>query len=307
MELIKKGTSIDFVGRFKTAIVVSLVLILVSMATVLIQGGLNLGIDFAGGNLVQVQFKEPVATEKIRQALLPVGMDRSIIQTMGEDEVVIRLASDVSAKDVSSRMSAALETFFGKNFFEIRRVEYVGPKVGDDLRNKAILAILFSWVGMLIYITIRFEFRPALGAILALIHDVTITIGILSLLGREFSLVVVAALLTVIGYSINDTIVVFDRIRETRKKDPALDMGRIINTSINETLNRTIMTSLTTLLVVVILAVLGGAIIRDFALTLLIGIIVGTYSSIFVASPLILYFRKEGGEAKKRVTGTAYC
>ncbi len=300
MEIIKKGANFNFTGNIRTALTISVILIGISLLSVVFHGGLNLGIDFVGGNLVQVKFKTPTPIDKVRASLKPTNLDNSIIQTMGADEVVIRIAGSAESKDISSRVSAAMDTFFGKETFEVRRVEYVGPKVGKDLRNKAIMAIIFSWIGMLIYITLRFEFRHAAGGILALIHDVIITIGVLSLLDKEFNLVIVAALLTVIGYSINDTIVVFDRIRETGRKDASLPIKTVINTSINETLSRTILTSLTVLIVVVILAVFGGLVIRDFAITLIVGVIVGTYSSIFVASPIIIYMDRKKDLPRKR-------
>ncbi len=299
MELIKKGTNYNFTGKIKTALTISLILIGISFLSVIFQGGLNLGIDFVGGHLVQVKFKTATPIEKIRASLKPARLDNSIIQTMGADEVVIRIAGGAGIKDISSQVSAAMDAFFGKDTFEVRRVEYVGPKVGKDLRNKAIMAIIFSWIGMLIYITLRFELRHALGGILALIHDVIITIGVLSLLDKEFNLVIVAALLTVIGYSINDSIVIFDRIRETGRKDTSLPISNVINTSINETLSRTMLTSLTVLIVVVILAIFGGSVVRDFAITLIAGVIVGTYSSIFVASPIIIYMDRKKGLSRK--------
>jgi preprotein translocase subunit SecF len=177
---------------------------------------------------------------------------------------------------------------FGKGSYEIRRVEVVGPKVGKDLTKKGLLAIVFSWVGMLIYIAWRFEFRYAAGGILALVHDVIITVGIFSILNKEFDLTIVAALLTIIGYSINDTIVVFDRIRENTRKNIKQTLGDTINASINQTLSRTILTALTVFLVVVVLFFFGGAVIHDFAFALLVGVIIGTYSSIFIASPIVL-------------------
>lgn len=295
MELIKLNANFNFIGRIKTALTISLVLICISVLSVLFQGGLNLGIDFAGGTLVQIKFHAPAPIDKIRTSLKPINLEGSIIQSMGTDEVVVRVSGSADLKDLSAKISETLGAFFGKDVFEVRRVEYVGPKVGKDLRNKAIMAIFFSWIGMLIYITWRFEFRHAVGGILALIHDVIITIGVLSILGREFNLVIVAALLTVIGYSINDTIVIFDRIRETWRKDTSQPIASVINKSVNQTLSRTILTSLTVLIVVVILALFGGAVIRDFAITLIVGVIVGTYSSIFVASPVIIFMGKHSG------------
>jgi preprotein translocase subunit SecF len=191
---------------------------------------------------------------------------------------------------------------FGEGNFEIRKIEFVGPKVGADLRNKAILAIILSCLGMLIYIALRFEFRYGLGGVIALIHDTIVTIGALSLLNKEFTLAVIAALLTIIGYSINDTIVVFDRIRENRRKDLRTKLADVINSSINETLSRTILTSLTVVLVLLSLFFLGGPVIHDFSFALLVGVIVGTYSSIFIASPIVLFFegsKLSRGKGKK--------
>jgi len=203
--------------------------------------------------------------------------------------VIVRTNQPMT-KELQTKVGEALTGQFGAGNFDIRRIEFVGPKVGKDLTNKAILAIVFAWIGMLIYIAWRFEFRYALGAIIALIHDTIIVIGALSLLNKEFTLTIVAALLTVIGYSVNDTIVVFDRIRENRKKDLKRRLGEIINSSVNETLSRTILTSFTVFLVLIALFFLGGPVIHDFAFALLVGIVVGTYSSIFIASPIVLLF-----------------
>jgi preprotein translocase subunit SecF len=203
----------------------------------------------------------------------------------------MRLSSAESSADpkgLTGRIDDALTTAFGKGSYEIRRVEVVGPKVGKDLTRKAILAIVFSWIGMLIYISWRFEFRYAVGGILALVHDVIITIGAFSILNKEFDLTIVAALLTIIGYSINDTIIVFDRIRENTRKNVKQSLADTINMSVNQTLSRTILTSFTVFIVVVVLFFFGGPVIHDFAFALLVGVVVGTYSSIFIASPIIL-------------------
>ncbi len=301
MEIFKSGTKINFVGKIKAVMIFSIVLIAVSIFSMIYHGGLNLGIDFVGGSLVQIRFNKPTGVEQVREAFKPINLQGSIIQTFGADELVVRVTGSAGElKDLSARVENALTEAFGKGAFEIRRVEYVGPKVGKDLRNKAIFAIVFSWIGMLIYITWRFELRHAVGGIIALIHDVLITVGVLSLLDREFTLAIVAALLAVIGYSINDTIVIFDRLRETVRKDTAMPMKDAINASINQTLSRTLLTSLTVLFVVVVLFLFGGSVIRDFALTLIVGVIIGTYSSIFIASPIVLFWDKKYLE-KKRV------
>ncbi|MFZ2417410.1 MAG: protein translocase subunit SecF [Smithellaceae bacterium] len=289
MEFIKPGTHFDFVGKMKIAIGISVALIIISILSVVWHGGLNFGIDFAGGTIIQVKFTKTAPADVIRKSFQGIHIDDAIIQEIGQDEVIVRTNQPMT-KELQTKVGEALTGQFGAGNFDIRRIEFVGPKVGKDLTNKAILAIVFAWIGMLIYIAWRFEFRYALGAITALIHDTIIVIGALSLLNKEFTLTIVAALLTVIGYSINDTIVVFDRIRENRKKDLKRRLGEIINASVNETLSRTILTSFTVFLVLIALFFLGGPVIHDFAFALLVGIVVGTYSSIFIASPIVLLF-----------------
>ena len=289
MELIKPSTNIDFVGKMKPAFTISLIMIVISLASVVLHGGLNLGIDFAGGALVQIKFQKETTTESLRSALSQIKLENSIIQKLGSQEVVIRTAESASdLKGLSYRIEDALSTAFGKGSSEVRRVEVVGPKVGRDLTNKAIMAIIFSWIGMLIYIAWRFEFRYAVGGIIALIHDVIITVGALSLLNKEFTLTIIAALLTIVGYSINDTIVIYDRIRENVRKGAKKDLGEIMNVSINETLGRTILTSLTVFTVLAVLFFLGGEVIHDFAFAMLVGVISGVYSTVYIASPLVL-------------------
>ena len=289
MELIKPSTNIDFVGKMKPAFTISLIMIIISIASVVLHGGLNLGIDFAGGTLVQIKFQKETTTESVRSALRQIKLENSIIQQLGSKEVVIRAAESSSdLKGLSSRIEEALNAVYGKEGFEVRRVEVVGPKVGRDLTNKAIMAIIFSWIGMLVYIAWRFEFRYAVGGIIALIHDVIITVGALSLLNKEFTLTIIAALLTIVGYSINDTIVIYDRIRENVRKGAKKDLGEIMNVSINETLGRTILTSLTVFTVLAVLFFLGGDVIHDFAFAMLVGVISGVYSTVYIASPLVL-------------------
>jgi len=279
----------DFIGRRKIAYIISLVLIILGVVNLSVRGKENLGIDFAGGTIQEFRFRNPISSDEVREALGEIGLGNSPIQQYQDKrDVLIRTYTD-TADNVIDKLKAN----FADNDFEILRVEKVGPTVGKDLTAKAIKALLFALVGICIYISFRFEFRFAIAAIVALFHDVLISAGVLSLAGREFSVPVIAALLTVVGYSINDTIVVFDRIREdvhlmrkSRYKD-------IVNTSINQTLSRTLLTSLTTLLVVLALFFLGGAVINDFAFVLLVGVIVGTYSSIFVASPLVVEWQRK--------------
>jgi len=292
MDLFKRETRIDFMGRRRWALVLSLTLIAASIVFLAVRG-LNLGIDFTGGTLVEVTYPKPVKLEEVRSALAAGGYNDAMVQYFGTSkDVLIRLApesggaSQTESGKVGDEVISLLQA---KNAgAEKQRIEFVGPEVGNELRDQGGLALLFALGGILIYVAFRFEYRFALGAVAALIHDVTITVGFFSAVGEQFDLTVLAALLAVIGYSLNDTIVVFDRIRENfvkvRKSDPA----SIANMSINQTLSRTLMTSGTTLLVVIALYVLGGEAIGPFALALLVGIVVGTYSSIYVASALAL-------------------
>ncbi len=304
MELIKPDTQIDFVGKMRIAFTVSLIAIAVSIASLVVHGGPNWGIDFAGGTVVQVKFTGGVDIDKIRSTLEGIHLEGITIQQFGaktDYEYLIRTAeSTEDLKGLSGRVEDALQAAFGKGTFEVRRVEVVGAKVGKDLTQKGILAVVFSWIAMLAYIAWRFEFRFAVGGILALVHDTIITIGVFSLLNKEFSLVIVAALLTIIGYSINDTIVIYDRIRENRKKNVRQDLGQLINASINQTLSRTILTVLTVVIVLAAILLFGGAVMFDFAFAILVGIVVGTYSSIFIASPFVLAWERVSPSKRKR-------
>ncbi|MBN1663537.1 MAG: protein translocase subunit SecF [Deltaproteobacteria bacterium] len=293
MEFIKSETHFDFVGMMKMAVTCSLAVIIVGIASVIFHGGLNLGIDFAGGTLIQVKLKNDVPVENIRKALEPLGFERSIIQQFGPQEILIRTAElSANLNDLSGNINTAFDASLGKDAYDVRRVEVVGPKVGKDLTQKAIFAIIFSWIGILIYVGIRFEFRYALGGIIALVHDVLVAMTALSLTGKEFDLNIVAALLTIVGFSINDTIVIFDRIRENTRKNIRMTLFDCINLSVNQTLSRTILTSLTVFIVLLVLFFFGGAVIHDFAFTLLVGVLVGTYSTVFIASPIVLLFEK---------------
>ena len=304
MEIIRPGINIDLVGKMKMAIGGSLIVIIISILSLLLHGGPNLGIDFAGGTQVQVKFSQEATAEGIRDSLAAIGLGNSIIQRFGyraNNEFLIKTErSSSELEGLSDKIAEALGTRYGKENTEIRRVEVVGPKVGKDLREKGMLAMLYAVIGILIYVTWRFELRYAVGAIAALIHDVVITVGIFSLLGKEFTLPIIAALLTIIGYSLNDTIVVYDRIRENIKAERKQPLRDLVNTSINQVLSRTVLTSATTLLVVLALYFLGGAVIHDFAFALLVGVIVGTYSSVFVASPTVLAWESIWPSKEKR-------
>jgi len=347
MEFIKPGINIDIIGKRKIAYVFSALMILATICLLIWRGGPNYGIDFAGGVLVQVKLEQIRTPAEITNALKSVHLEDSIIQEFGEAsqfEYLIHVRdTDIELTGLSEKVQQALSSEFGQNV-EMRRVEMVGPKVGQDLRQKALFAIFYAILFIAIYISGRFELKwlmsivlalslalvvsiasgfgmsvtwliiiamavtiglcwflklkYALGAIVALIHDVTITIGAFALTDKEFSLPIIAAILTIVGYSLNDTIIVFDRIRENLKRFRRRPFEEVMNSSINETLSRTILTSTTTLVVVLTLFLLGGGVIHDFVFAILIGVIVGTYSSIFVASPILLIwestFEKNG-------------
>ena len=282
------GTHINFLGHRRRAFILSLVVIAIGLISLVIQGGPKLGIDFEGGILLQVQFEQPIAAESIRATLAEIGLGDAEIQHFGSGREAIIRTRDQGGEDLTGAILRALNEANPDNQADVRRQELVGPKVGGELRKKATLAILYALFGILIYISLRFEFKFAVGAVAALVHDVLIVLGMFSLTGRELSLPVIAAFLTVVGYSLNDTIVIYDRIREDRRKLYGKSFVEIVNTSLNESLSRTIVTSLTTLLVVLCVFFLGGEVIRDFAFALMIGVIVGTYSSLYVASPLVV-------------------
>ncbi len=295
MQLIKPDTNIDFVGKRTIALVVSLLLIAVGIVSLISQGGPNYGIDFAGGTLVQVRFTEPTGATAIKKALEGMGAGSLVVQQFGDDEneFMIRMENSSSelkglALDVRNHLTAT----YGVDKVDVRRTEMVGPQVGSDLRMKGLKAIFYAMLGILVYISWRFEFRFAVGAIVALIHDVVITLGVFSLFGKEIDLPIIAAFLAIIGYSLNDTIIVYDRIRENVGRYNKESFAFIVNRSINDTLSRTMLTSGTTLLVVMSLFVLGGGVIHHFAFAMLIGVLVGTYSSIFVASPILIFWEQ---------------
>jgi preprotein translocase subunit SecF len=341
MHFIKADINLNFIGRRKIAFYLSIAVIIISILSLIIHKGPKLGIDFEGGTLIQVKFLASVNIDDIKSGLKTIGLGKSSVQGFGEEsgnEYLIRTDSPlVTSEGFSSELNQALKSSVDSDI-EIRRLEMVGPQVGEDLRGKALFAMFYALLFITIYISGRFELKwlisaimagaligavyifklfdvsipflivaalivtlilfwflelkYAMGAIVALIHDVTITVGVFSIFEKEFTLPIIAALLTIIGYSLNDTIIVFDRIRENLKKHHKKPMEFIINRSINETLSRTILTSVTTLFVVVTLFIVGGGIIHDFAFALIIGVLVGTYSSIYVASPILLTWQQ---------------
>ena len=289
MRIFNSRQNIDFMGKRKLAMYGSIAAVLIAILAIALRG-LNLGIDFTGGTLVEVGYQQPVELTEVRKALGDAGFKDATVQHFGTPrDVLVRLAprGDQDSAKLSNQAFEAMNRA-ANGEADLRRVEFVGPQVGDELTEDGGLAMLYALIGILIYVALRFEYRFALGSVIALIHDVLITIGIFALFQIPFDLSVLAAVLAVIGYSLNDTIVVFDRIRENFRKMRKGTPVEIINTSLNQTLSRTLITSLTTLLVLIALFVFGGEIIHGFAFALIIGVVVGTYSSIYVASTAVL-------------------
>jgi len=303
MELFKYEEPIGFMANSKRFGIVSIVVIILSL-TLLFTKGLNYGIDFAGGTLIQVKYDTQAPLQKVRDKLNEVDKYKgaSVTYFGSDDEIVIRTksSSGVVGEDIGDEIRTMLQD---TGSFEVRRVDMVGPKIGDELKEKGLMAMLLAIIGILIYVSIRFEWRFALASVMALLHDITIAVGAIVLFGVEVNLDILAALLTILGYSLNDTIIVFDRIREGIRTIKEPDLGAIIDESVTRTLSRTTLTSLTTFLVVLTLYLFGGEIIKGFSFTLLVGVIVGTYSSIFVASPILMWlgFSVKGFREKEAI------
>jgi len=307
VEIFKRKTDYNFMGYRKKFLIISIIL-MISSFVLLFSKGLNFGIDFTGGTIVQVKYEEKAPIEDIRKELEKTDYQGSEVVEFGsKEEIVIKIKKSTTniERDIGDEVREILKST-GK--YEIRRVDIVGAKVGGELREKGIMALILSLVVILIYVSIRFEWRFAVASIFALIHDITITLGFLSLFNIEVNLDILAALLTILGYSLNDTIIVFDRIRESIQRTKEKVLYSLINNSVSKTLSRTTLTSLTTFFVVLTLFLFGGEIINGFAFTLLVGVIVGTYSSIFVAGTFLLQLKfsienfrnKEAEKEKKR-------
>ncbi len=279
----------DFMGLRKPAMILSSILLLVAVFS-LFTMKLNVGIDFTGGSIIEVGYPQAVELEPIRNALEAEGFGDAIVQHFGSaSEVQIRLVPE-EGKDKAELSSQIIGLLEGasETDIDVRRVDFVGPQVGEELTEDGGLAVLYALIAILVYVAFRFEYRFSLGAVAALVHDVVITLGVFSVLQLDFDLSVLAAILAVIGYSLNDTIVVFDRVRENFRKIRKKTSIEVVNTSVNQTISRTLMTSLTTLLVLLSLSFLGGEVIHAFATALIIGVVVGTYSSIYVATTTAL-------------------
>ena len=288
MRQIAKNLNFDFMSMRRNALILSGILIFISLAALAFRG-LNFGIDFTGGTVIEVGYEQPADLTEVRELLADADYDGAIVQHFGTaTDVLIRIAPQegVSNADISTGVLEALTK--GDPAVDMRRVEFVGPQVGDELTEDGGLAVLYALIGILIYVSFRFEKRFAAGSVAALVHDVIITLGFFSVTQIEFDLSVLAAILAVIGYSLNDTIVVFDRIRENFRKMRKGTPQDVVNRSVNQTLARTLVTSMTTLLVLLALFLFGGEIISAFSLALIIGVLVGTYSSIYVASAAAL-------------------
>ncbi len=307
---------INFVGKIKTSLIISASVILLGIISIFSQGGLNYNIEFSGGYLMHAGFYETVDISELRSVFSEDedlrGMEIQEFSDIGtaisefETEVVLKFKKP--GRDVSSVEDSVVSLInekYGVDSYEVRQSSSIGPKVGDELKNSTVQAIIWALIFILIYITIKFRFRFGIAAIAALFHDVLITVGMLSFLGFffniEISLSVIAAVLTIVGYSLNDTIVVFDRIRENIKKLEGMEFDKMINVSINETLKRTMLTSLTTSIVVLILLIFGGEVLRDLSTTLLIGVIAGTYSSIFIAAPILILWEYKRMQKRRRL------
>ncbi len=303
LKLVPPNTKIDFIGRRRIAFVLSGLLIIASMGFFAIKG-LNYGIDFKGGILMEVRTPGPANIDALRSKLSGLGLGEVAIQEFGQPtDVLIRVERQPGGEKAQQVAVDTVQAALGTAVASYRRTEFVGPKVGGELIQAGVLAVVLSLFAIMVYVWFRFEWQFSVGAVVALIHDVIVTIGIFSVLGLEFNLATVAAILTIAGYSINDTVVVFDRIRENLRKFKTMGIEDLLNQSLNQTLSRTLLTSVTTLLALFAIFVFGGAVIRDFAFALIWGVFVGTYSSVYVASPVVMMLNIRGNISSGSVGG----
>lgn len=295
-------TNIDFVGKRYFSFALSALMLAFGIVALgfISQGKANLGIDFAGGAAIQLRSEQPIQIEEARAALEEAGVKGAELQeVVTENKLLIRLKQDIVQKNVVEQVQEALNRKFPENQFTVESSTEIGPTVGQKLQKDALLAITIAMIGIIIYIAFRFEFRFGVTATLATFHDVLTVLGIFFILNKEITLLIVTALLTVAGYSLNDKVVVFDRIRENLRLQKRESLGQIINRSINEVLSRTFITGVTTFLVLLAIFFLGGEVIHDFALALIFGLVIGTYSSWFIASPLLLLWEKRARVLKR--------
>lgn len=304
-----KNPRYDFIGKRRWAYMLSAAFILIGLASLAVKGGLRYDIDFSGGTLLQVRFEQPPSVDKIREALGRIQLGESVIQQFGDPrEYILRLPlSDKTSEAAAKRVEDTLRSEAALGKLEIRRVEFVGPQVGRDLQLQAVYAVLAGIIGILVYIAVRFDLKGGVAAITAVFHDVLVCLGAMSLTNREFSLPVLAALLTIIGFSVNDTIVAYDRLRENRSKSSqrGKTFAEQMNDAINQTLSRTVLTSLTVFFSTAILLIFGGKVLEDFAFVLFVGVITGTYSTIYIAAAIVVdwtaHFESRRGGGKKAV------
>ena len=293
LRIIKSETDINFMRIKKLTLFISSILFFLSLSLVFIKG-LNLGIDFTGGSLIEVRFKENIDLNNLRMKMNKLDLGEIQLQTIGNgNDIVIKVQDKKNNENTQSETIQIIKNSLSGESVEYRRAEFVGPKVGGELVNAGIIAVIFSLIGILIYIWIRFQWNFAIGAIIALVHDVILTLGFFSVLQLEFNLATVAAVLTIAGYSINDTVVIYDRIRDTMRKYKQITFDKVINISLNGTLSRTLTTSLTTLLALIALYTFGGIVISSFIIALIWGVLIGTYSSVYVASPILTYLKQD--------------
>lgn len=298
LRIIKSETNINFMRIKKLTLFISSILFFLSLSLVFIKG-LNLGIDFTGGSLIEVRFKENIDLNNLRMKMNKLDLGEIQLQTIGNgNDIVIKVQDKKNNENTQSETIQIIKNSLSDKSVEYRRAEFVGPKVGGELVNAGIIAVIFSLIGILIYIWIRFQWNFALGAIIALVHDVILTLGFFSVLQLEFNLATVAAVLTIAGYSINDTVVIYDRIRDTMRKYKQITFDKVINISLNGTLSRTLTTSLTTLLALIALYTFGGIVISSFIIALIWGVLIGTYSSVYVASPILTYLKQDNRQIK---------
>ena len=287
-----RNPNYDFIGKRRWAYLVSLTAILISLTSMAVKGGLRYDIDFMGGTLIQIRFEQAPDIGKIRAALAKIGLGEGVIQQFGDPrEYIIRIQlTSANQEEIARRVQGALAADPALGKLEIRRIEFVGPQVGRDLQLQAIYAVLVGLVGILLYIAMRFDLKGGVAAVVAVFHDVIVSLGAISIANREFSLPVLAALLTIIGFSVNDTIVAYDRLRENRGRGAPRGMGfpQQMNLAINQTLSRTVLTSLTVFFSTAILLFFGGKTLEDFAFVLFVGVITGTYSTVYVASAIVV-------------------
>tara|TARA_B000000460_G_scaffold124948_1_gene88001 strand:+ start:1211 stop:2134 length:924 start_codon:yes stop_codon:yes gene_type:complete len=299
LKLVKTGTDIKFMKIKRLTLLVSSFLFLLSLISIFTKG-LNLGIDFTGGSLIEVRFEEKISLNNLRSEMNNLDLGEIQLQTIGEEnDVVIRVQDKNNDAITQTKTIEVIKNSLKDKSVDYRRTEFVGPKVGGELVNAGIIAVIFSLIGILFYIWLRFQWNFAIGAIIALIHDVILTLGFFSVLQLEFNLATVAAVLTIAGYSINDTVVIYDRIRETMRKYKQITFDEIINLALNGTLSRTLMTSLTTLLALTALFIFGGVVISSFIIALIWGVFIGTYSSLYVASPLLIFLKTDKRVSKQ--------